>query len=124
MAPDDLAPREETERPAEREPTLDAVLTESALAELPDRLALLLQLAWPLAAHFAWLGWWAPAAGAVTAGGYGLWAWCERQLRAGAWERGETLRVVRNVSGAVAAIAGFVALLAAFFRLLGDAPIS
>jgi hypothetical protein len=106
------------------EPTLDVVLKRSALAELPERMALLMQLAWPLAAHFTWLGWYMPATGAVAAGAIGAWAWCERQLRAEEPANESVIRVARGASGLVAAGATVAFLMEIAFVLMGNRPIS
>ena len=112
------------EQTDDAEPTLAVVLRRSALAELPDRLAMLMQLAWPLAAHFAWLGWWLAATGATAAGAFGVWAWCERQLRSEAPAGERALRIARAASGAISAAATAALLMELFFRVMGDAPIS
>jgi hypothetical protein len=122
----DLTTQQPSSAPTDEgiEPTLDVVLKRSALSELPERMALLMQLAWPLAAHFTWLGWYMPATGAVAAGALGAWAWCERQLRAEEPANESVIRAARGVSGFVAAAATVAFLMEIAFVLMGNRPIS
>jgi hypothetical protein len=109
------------------EPTLEAVLSQSVRAEVPDRLAMLLQLAWPLAAHLASLGWWRAATGAVAVASFGAWGYFERRLRAAEPDdvgmgNPRVLHALRAASGGVAGVATAVLVMRLFFWLLGDAP--
>ena len=113
--------------PEPSEPTLEVVLSHSVRAEVPERLAMLLQLAWPLAAHMASLGWWRPATAAVAVASFGAWGYFERRLREAAPDdvgikSPAVLRALRAASGAVAAVTASIVLMLLFFWVLGDAP--
>jgi hypothetical protein len=112
------------------EPTLGEVLTRAVRTTVPTRLYQFLHLGFPLAADFAFRGWWRPAAWAVAVTAFGAWGLADRWLWNAAdreqphgWPVG-VARLTRLIAGTTAATLVALLVLELFLHLLGAAPIS
>ena len=116
-----------SDRLAEAEPTLGAVLTRFARTTVPERLYQLLWLGVPFAIDFGVNGHWRAAAWGVAVAALGSWGvadrWLWRATTGGAWQR-RLVRVARAIGGALAAGTSALLLIEVFLHLLGNGPIS
>ena len=104
------------------EPTLGVLASRFVRTTLPRRLYQLLQLALPIAIDLGMRGWWRSATWSLSIAAFGAWGLADRWLAESARDnpsRARWVRVVRFISGALAALAPIILLLEQFFRLLG-----
>jgi hypothetical protein len=109
------------------EPTLGALATRFVRTTVPRRLYQILHLALPVAIDFALRGWWRGAGWSLAIASFGAWGLADHWLAESAADnpsRARWVRVVRVITGAIAAVPPVILVLEAFLRLLGNAPIS
>ena len=109
------------------EPTLGVLASQLVRSTVPRRLYQVLQLALPVAIDLAMRGWWRGAGWALAVASFGAWGLADRWLAESAADnpsRARWVRVVRFISGALAALPPIILLLEQFVRLLGKSPIS
>jgi hypothetical protein len=107
------------------EPTLSVTLSEQVRAALPGRLPHLLQLAFPLAAQFATLGWWRSAGWAFAIAAFGSWGLADRWLTGADADKSKwrwPVRAARVTAAALSAVVTAALVLEAFMRMMGAPP--
>ena len=108
------------------EPTLGALLSDVVRTGVPSRFYQLLHLGVPFGIQLAAMGWWRSAGWAFGAAAFGAWALAEGAVRRSIDPDRPTwsIRAVRLVSGASAAMITAVLLVELFVHLLGRSPVS
>ena len=109
------------------EPTLGVLASRLVRSTVPGRLYQVLQLALPVAIDLAMRGWWRGAGWALAVAAFGGWGLAHRWIAESAADnpsRARWVRVIRFVSGTLAAVPPIILLLEQFVRLLGKSPIS
>lgn len=109
------------------EPTLGVLASRLVRSTVPRRLYQVLQLALPVSVDLAMRGWWRGAAWSLAVASFGAWGLADRWLAESAVDnpsRARWIRIVRFLTGALAALPPIILLLEQFVRLLGNSPIS